>query len=158
MHKIKPPCFILRYIRILIFASIILNIPTTFADSIAIITASQDFQPLSSGKAKMLFKGKVKRLDNKKYSLVDWPAGSKIKQNFYLRLMGQSETKINAIRAKSIFSGQGFPPKVIAEDNFSALEIFLKTHPNSIGYAPTSSLSDQFIVLFIIQAENNDEK
>lgn len=144
-------------IKLLIFALAMFT-PPAFSDSMAIFTASQQFSSISAGKAKMLFKGKIKRLNNKKYSLVDWPAGSQIKEKFYLALMGQSEARINAIRAKLIFSGLGYPPKVMQENNIETLERFLRSTPNSIGYAPTSAISDEFNILFTLQTENNDEK
>jgi len=137
---------------LLIFAVILAISPPIFAEQLAIFTASDQFSPISAGKAKMLFKGKVKRLNNKKYSLVDWPAGSPTKTSFYLNLMGQSEAKINAVRAKLIFSGQGFPPKVIPENNIAVLKRFLRSNRNSIGYAPVSTISDEFDILFILPA------
>jgi len=137
-------------IKLLIFAVILAISPPIFAEQMAIFTASDQFSPISSGKAKMLFKGKVKRLNNKKYSLVDWPAGSPTKASFYLDLMGQSEARINAVRAKLIFSGQGYPPKVMHENDIAVLEAFLKSTPNSIGYAPLSTISDEFNILFIL--------
>lgn len=149
---------ITRYIKLLIFSYLIFSPLPALADSMAIFTVNQDFSPLSAGKAKMLFKGKVKRLNNKKYSLVDWPAGSETKETFYSSLMGQSEAKVNATRAKLIFSGKGFPPKVMKDNNFSTLEAFLKANPTSIGYAPTSAISDEFNILFILQTENSNEK
>lgn len=147
-----------HYLKLLVFVAFLFSSFVTFADPLAIFTASTDFSPLSEGKAKMLFKGKVKRLNNKKYSLVDWPAGSATKEKFYFDLMGQSEAKVNATRAKLIFSGKGFPPKVMADNNFTTLEAFMKQHPTSIGYAPTSAISDEFNILFILQTENDDEK
>lgn len=146
------------YIKLLLFVCIIFNASFVVADSMAIFTASPDFSPLSSGKAKMLFKGKVKRLNDQKYSLVDWPAGSATKERFYFCLMGQSEAKVNATRAKLIFSGKGFPPKVMKDNNFSTLETLLKENPTSIGYAPTSAVPDEFNILFILQTENDNEK
>jgi len=146
-----------RNIKLLIFALLLCASPSIFAESMAIFTASDQFSPISAGKAKMLFKGKVKRLNNKKYSLVDWPAGSKTKINFYLGLMGQSEARINAVRAKLIFSGKGFPPKVMPSNDVAALEELLRSTPNSIGYAPLSMVSDEFEILFTLQMENDDE-
>lgn len=147
-----------KYIKLLIFLSAIFTANHLSAETLAIFTASHDFDELSAGKAKMLFKGKVKQLNNKKYSLVDWPSGSQIKVQFYDDLLEQSESQINATRAKLIFSGRGFPPKEIDNNNFETLEKFLLEHPNSIGYAPTSLISDEFNLLFILQTENNDEK
>ena len=147
-----------RYMRLIIFAAIIFPSPPSWAETMAIFTLNQEFSPLSSGKAKMLFKGKVKRLDDQKYSLVDWPAGSATKEQFYLGLMGQSEAKVNATRAKLIFSGKGFPPKIIKDNNFATLADFLKANPTSIGYAPLSAIPDEFNILFILQMENDNEK
>lgn len=147
--------FIQRYIKLLILIFLLLPSSPLLAESIAIFTLNQDFSELSAGKAKMIFKGKVKRLDNKKYSLVDWPAGSTTKKKFYMGLMGQSEAKVNATRAKLIFSGKGFPPKVMADNHFSTLENILKNNPNSIGYAPLANISDEFNILFILQTESD---
>ncbi|GLS92382.1 hypothetical protein GCM10007916_34530 [Psychromonas marina] len=147
-----------KYIKLLIFLSAIFTSNYLSAESLAIFSANDDFKKLSAGKAKMLFKGKVKRLNNQKYSLVDWPAGSDIKIQFYNDLLEQSESQINATRAKLIFSGRGFPPKEMDKNNFESLQKFLLAHPNSIGYAPASLISDEFNLLFILQTESNDEK
>ena len=147
--------FIQRYIKLLVCTLLLLHSSLLLAESMAIFTSNPSFPQLSAGKAKMLFKGKVKRLDDQKYSLVDWPAGSATKEKFYQGLMGQSEAKVNATRAKLIFSGKGFPPKVIKENNFKTLETFLKSNPNCIGYAPLVNISDEFNILFILQTEGD---
>jgi len=144
-------------IKLLILVAMFAIPIPSFAESMAIFTASDQFTPLSSGKAKMLFKGKVKRLNNKRYSLIDWPAGSPTKVKFYLHLTGQSEARINAVRAKLIFSGKGFPPKVMSENNIEVLKSLLKSNANSIGYAPVSMISEEFNILFIFQAGNDNE-
>ena len=120
------------------------------ADPLAIFTENQSLPTLTAGKAKMLFKGKVKRLDGKKFILVDWPNGSDNKVNFYYHLLGQTEAKVNAYRAKLIFSGKGFPPKVAKENNIPSLVENMKAHKNSISYAPLSDITDNFKILFII--------
>ena len=153
MYKMKILLLMQRYIKLLIFSSLFITAHLQ-AESMAIFTLSQDFPQLSAGKSKMLFKGKVKRLDNKKYTLIDWPVGSSNKGKFYMALMGQSEAKVNASRAKLIFSGKGYPPKVMEENNFSTLKDLLKDNPNSIGYAPLTDISDEFNILFILQVES----
>lgn len=106
----------------------------------------------------MLFKGKLKRLNNKKYSLIDWPAGSTTKKLFYQELIGQTEAKVNATRAKLIFSGKGFPPKVMDNGEMATLKTLLKTNNNSIGYALKADVSDEFTILYILETESSDEK
>ena len=132
-----------------LFFSALIHAETPY--SISIFTASKDFSTLSSGKAKILFQGKIKRLDRKSYSLVDWPPGSKTKKDFYKTLINQSEARVNATRAKLIFSGKGFPPKEIKENNYKTLEKYLRAHKNSIGYAPSSEISKDLTILFTIQ-------
>lgn len=117
---------------------------------LAIFTANQDTPTITVGKAKMLFKGKVKRLGGKKFILVDWPNGSSHKVNFYQDLLGQTEAKLNAYRAKLIFSGKGFPPKISNEDTFQSLTKTMQSHKNAISYAPLSDISDEFKILFVL--------
>ena len=119
-------------------------------DALAIFTANQNLPTMTSGKAKMLFKGKVKRLGGEKFILVDWPNGTDNKVNFYYHLLGQTEAKVNSYRAKLIFSGKGFPPKVIDKNNFSSLKESMQEHKNAISYAPLSDISDEFKILFVI--------
>lgn len=119
-------------------------------DQIAIFTASKVFTSLSSGKAKMLFKGKIRRLNYKKFTLLDWPEGSKIKKQFYQQLVGQSEARINAYRAKLVFSGKGFPPKIATQNNYEAVKNYIKNKPNSIGYALKSMISKDFTILYLV--------
>jgi ABC-type phosphate transport system substrate-binding protein len=119
-------------------------------DNLVIFTASKAFSPLSSGKAKMLFKGKIKRLNNKRVTLLDWPDGSKIKKQFYQDLLGQSEARINVYRAKLVFSGKGTPPKTVSQNNYSAVKNYIKNKPNSISYALQSMVSKEFTILYIM--------
>ncbi|MCK5819125.1 MAG: hypothetical protein KAH18_07695 [Psychromonas sp.] len=140
-------------------AVILLMLSSTFAnakqDQIAIFTATKVFTSLSSGKAKMLFKGRIKRLNNKKIVLLDWPNGSKMKKQFYHELLGQSEARINAYRAKLVFSGKGVPPKIVQQNNYLAVEKYIKGRPNSIGYALKSMISKEFTILYVVPAGEN---
>jgi hypothetical protein len=122
-------------------------------DDIAVISFNKNFATLSVGKVKMLYRGKLKRLNGQKYALIDWPAGSAMKIDFYKSLLGQSESKINAARAKLVFSGKGYPPKVLSKDYYPTLEAYLKLHPNSIGYALLSDVSDELHILYTIKGE-----
>ena len=142
-------------IKLMVLAFMLIFSPNIFANKhdIAIFSLNKNFATLSVGKVKMLYRGKLKRLNSLKYTLIDWPAGSHMKIDFYESLLGQSESKVNALRAKLVFSGKGYPPKVLSKDYYPTLEAYLKSHPNSIGYALLSDVSDGFHILYTIKGE-----
>ena len=138
-----------------LFLSLSVVSASAMAQEMVIFSFNKDFATLSSGKAKMLFRGKLKRLNKQKYLLIDWPTGSTTKVDFYQSLLGMSESKVNASRAKMVFSGKGFPPKVIESDNYLTLKTYLKTIQIPLVMPIVQMFQVSFIFYTLFRRGNN---
>ncbi|MBB1311937.1 MULTISPECIES: hypothetical protein [Aliivibrio] len=123
-------------------------------DSYAIFSMGSSFEPLSKSRARMIYTGKIKKINNTKVVLSDWPDSSPEKETFYKVLLGKTVSQMNGYWASLAFSGKAKPPKSIKAEDVTVLVEWLKENPTGIGYAPLSSLPSGAHVLFIISKGN----
>lgn len=143
---------IVRFVSsILILLSI--NFASYAADDYAVFTSNPDFKSLSKNKVRMIFKGKVKRLQGKQIELSDWSENNPLRNDFYQILLGKDIAQMNAYWASLSFSGKARPPKVIREDTLQALISWVSAKHSRIGYAKLESLPDNVYVLYIVKKE-----
>ena len=81
---------------------------------------------------KKVFLGKKKDLGGVAVTPVDQKDGSATRKNFYEAVIGQSEDDIKAFRTEMTFTGQGTPPRELADD--SAVKAFVASTPGAVGY------------------------
>lgn len=115
-----------------------------------IFSLNPTFSPLSKSKARMLYKGRVKKLDNNKISLIDWTNNSDYKSKFYQLLLGKNISQINGYRAGLAFSGRGNLPVTVEQDDLTLIVEWLTENPNGIAYAPADLLPENANVLITI--------
>ncbi|WP_017443823.1 hypothetical protein [Gayadomonas joobiniege] len=77
---------------------------------------------------------------------IDYPSGSKIKQQFYLKLVNLPETKIRSYWSRLHFSGRARPPYSI--DSRDELFKIIKLKPNSLFYLPKSDVTEEMKIVF----------
>lgn len=128
---------------------------TNTPEGITIFSLNSDFSPLSKSKARMLYKGKVKKLSgNNNFVLLDLPKSSKIRKTFYKNLLGKSISQMNGYWASLSFSGKGVPPEEINNDNIDTVIQWLQSNPDGIAYAPSALVPENANILFtILQGE-----
>lgn len=125
--------------------------------SIAVFTLSSDLKPLTKSKVRMLFRGKLKRLQGQKIELSDWPQDNKLRDEFYQKLLGKDLAQMNAYWASLSFSGKARPPKELDDDNLEALIKWMSDKKSRIGYAPINLIPESANVLYVVKKENNNE-
>lgn len=127
------------------------NVP----EGITIFSLNSDFSPLSKSKARMLYKGKVKKISgSNNFVLLDLPRDSIIRKTFYKKLLGKSISQMNGYWASLSFSGKGVPPEEINNDHIDSIILWLKSNPDGIAYAPSSLVPENANILFtILQGE-----
>lgn len=118
-----------------------------------IYSVNKDFKPISKSKAKMLFKGKVKRLNNEKFTLADWDESSTIRQAFYKAVLGKTISEMNGYWASRVFSGKGKPPTEIKNSTSEIVNNWLEKTPNGIAYSLLANAPDNANILFSIKLD-----
>ena len=119
----------------------------------AVFSLNNDFPELSKSKVRMIYKGKVKRINKKNINLVDLTEESSLKADFYQDLLGKSLSQMNGYRASLAFSGKGNLPVTISNNDIASILDWLEENPNGIAYATIKSLPENVNVLFVLDPE-----
>lgn len=119
----------------------------------AVFSLNNDFPELSKSKVRMIYKGKVKRINKKNINLVDLTEESSLKADFYQDLLGKSLSQMNGYRASLAFSGKGNLPVTISNNDIASILDWLEENPNGIAYATIKSLPEDVNVLFVLDPE-----
>lgn len=106
-----------------------------FGQDFVLVSMNSDMPAISESKAKMLYLGKLKSIDDfGRVVLLDWPEGSNEKQDFYKSFLKKSIPQINSRWARLAFSGKGKPPESLDEATVQALGQWLQDNPRGIAY------------------------
>lgn len=121
----------------------------------AVFSLNSDIPALTKSKARMLYKGKTKKLNGSiKIVLVDLPERSIHREEFYNMLLGKSVTQMNGYWASLSFSGKGTPPEELNSDDIKGIIEWLNANPNGIAYAPVTAVPENAnILITILQGE-----
>lgn len=142
----------------LIFLSISTSVLALEADpndstevEFAIFTLNNELPPLSKSKARMLYRGKSKKIGGSlKIVLVDLPETSMHREDFYSMLLGKSVSQMNGYWAGLAFSGKGSPPEELDGDDIKQILKWLNDNPNGIAYAPIESVPEEVNILITV--------
>ncbi|MCL1147553.1 hypothetical protein AB4298_02695 [Shewanella sp. 10N.261.52.F9] len=148
----------LCYGRILILLLLCCASPSTLAAVVddgdvefAIFSLNNDLPPLSKNKARMLYRGKSKKISGSlKIILVDLPETSIHREDFYKMLLGKSVSQMNGYWAGLAFSGKGSPPEELDSDDIKQILKWLNDNPNGIAYAPIESVPEEVNILITV--------
>ncbi|QUM76437.1 hypothetical protein HWV00_09480 [Moritella sp. 24] len=121
--------------------------------SFAVFSLNNSFPELSKSKVRMIYKGKVKRINKKNINLVDLTDDTNDKADFYQDLLGKSLSQMNGYRASLAFSGKGNLPVTISDNDIASILDWLEENPNGIAYATIKSLPEDVNVLFVLTPE-----
>ncbi|ELR67013.1 hypothetical protein C942_04717 [Photobacterium marinum] len=121
----------------------------------AVFSMNKELPQLTKSKARMLYKGRTKKLNGSiKIVLVDLPETSILREDFYSMLLGKSISQMNGYWASLSFSGKGTPPEELNSDDIKDILEWLNDHPNGIAYAPVSTVPENAnILITILQGE-----
>jgi hypothetical protein len=121
----------------------------------AVFSMNSDIPALSKSKARMIYKGKTKKINGSlKIILVDLPENSIHREDFYSMLLGKSISQMNGYWASLSFSGKGKAPEELNIDDIKSIIEWLNNNPNGIAYAPIESVPENAnILITILQGE-----
>ena len=80
--------------------------------------------------------------------LLDQPESNPTRELFYTKVTGKSSAQVKATWSRLVFSGQGVPPRTIA--NSEAVKKTVTTHPNALGYIEKSAVDSTVKVLLTV--------
>jgi len=121
--------------------------------SFAVFSLNNSFPELSKSKVRMIYKGKVKRINKKSINLADLTDGTEDKANFYQNLLGKSLSQMNGYRAGLAFSGKGNLPTTLSNNDIATILDWLEQNPNGIAYTTINTLPENVNVLFVLDSE-----
>ena len=79
---------------------------------------------------------------------LDQPSASTIRAEFYQKVAGKDLAQVKAIWARLAFSGQGQPPKELADD--AAVKKMIASNPKAIGYIDKKNVDSSIKVMLIV--------
>ncbi len=115
---------------------ILLCINTAYSTEFVVVTRSEIIQKLTSNQVKMLYRGIISNVNGLNISLADLPSDSKIRESFYLGLLGKTPSQMQALRARQNFSGRNIPPYELSSSDKDLMFNWLTENPEGILYIP----------------------
>jgi ABC-type phosphate transport system substrate-binding protein len=83
--------------------------------------------------------------------LFDLPDGQPLREQFYTTQLARSAANVRSIWTQNIFTGRGFPPKVVATE--AEMKQLVSSSPLAIGYIRASELDSTVRALTLSAAE-----
>lgn len=114
-------------------------VENAYADVVVIVSAKSVVAHLSAEQVGRIFLGKVNTFPNGGNAApVDQAAGAAIRDEFYAKVVRKSASQLTAYWAKMVFTGDGFPPKLLGGN--AAVKQAIANDPDAIGYIDRSAL------------------
>jgi len=103
------------------------------ADVVVVVSSKSPIKSLTAEQITKIFLGKTVTFPNgKTASPIDQPEGSAVRDEFYAKVAHKSPSQLTAYWAKIIFTGDGRPPRLLA-DNVAVIKA-IASNPSAIGY------------------------
>ena len=116
------------------------------ADVVVVVSAKSAITRLKPDQISKIFLGKTDTFPNGSNATpIDQAEGSAIRNEFYAKVTGKSSSQLTAYWAKVIFTGDGYPPKLLEGNN--AVKKAVADNPNAIGYIDKATLDSSVRVL-----------
>lgn len=110
------------------------------AEVVVVVSSKSPVKSLTAEQTARIFLGKVATFpDGQAVVPVDQPEGSKVREEFYDKVVRKSPAQLTAYWAKVIFTGDGRPPMLI--DGNIAVRKAIAGNPNAIGYIDKSAVN-----------------
>lgn len=107
---------------------------------VVVVSSKSSIKSLTAEQTAKIFLGKVSALPNGLTAVpIDLPEGSAVRDEFYLKVAHKNSSQLTAYWAKIIFTGDGRPPKLLADS--IAVRKAIATNPNAIGYIDKSAVN-----------------
>src|SRR3970040_162670 len=115
-------------------------VASAHAEVVVVVSSKSPVKSLTSEQTTKIFLGKVVTFPNGQTAFpIDQPEGSAVRDEFYSKVARKNPSQLTAYWAKVIFTGDGRPPKLLA-DNL-AVRKAIASNPNAIGYIDKSAVN-----------------
>lgn len=122
-------------------------VANAYADVVVVVSAKCAVSHLSAEQTGRIFLGKVNTFPGGGHVLpLDQPEGAPIRDEFYTRVLNKSAAQLTAYWAKMVFTGDGFPPRLI--NGNAAVKHAVSSNPDAIGYIDRSAVDGSVKVVF----------
>ena len=133
--------------RLAVAAAMLMAVSAARADIVVVVSAKSSVGKLTKDQVADVFLGKSTSLPGASQAVpLDQAAGSKVRDEFYTKVTGQTQAQVKTTWAKLSFSGKGTPPKALASDD--EVKQQLAANPNAIGYVDKSKLDASVKAVF----------
>ncbi|MCE0495326.1 hypothetical protein [Vibrio salinus] len=134
-----------------------MSINTTYSTEFVVVTHSRIIQELTTNQVKMLYRGLISNINGQTITLADLPLNSKIRESFYLTLLGKTPSQMQALRARQNFSGRHIPPYELSSSNKKLIQKWLSNNPEGIIYIPKEWQTSDLRVVYQFDSEEEVE-
>jgi ABC-type phosphate transport system substrate-binding protein len=124
-----------------IAAAMMLTFSLAHADVVVVVSAKSSASKLTREQVADIFLGRSTSLVP-----LDQAAGSKVRDEFYTKVAGQTAAQVKTLWAKLSFSGKGTPPKALGSDD--EVKAQLAANPNAIAYLEKSKVDASVKAVF----------
>jgi ABC-type phosphate transport system substrate-binding protein len=112
---------------------------TTFCDSIVVIMNRDNSNTVDLAYISKIYSGALKAWpDGSPVFALDLSEENELRGQFSTQVLNRSVANMRAIWSQNIFTGKGFPPKVVSLD--TEMKRLVATNRNAVGYIRTSQL------------------
>lgn len=127
-----------------IAVAFLISLPA-FSEVVVIVHPNND-ATLDAKGVQRIFLGKAKQFSNGTEALpINQVNGAASRTSFDKDLLGRSSNQVSAYWSKQVFTGQGIPPKEVADD--AAVVSLVSKNQNAIGYADKSAVTGDVKIL-----------
>lgn len=116
------------------------------ADPVVTIVHKDNPHPIDRRYVAGIYTGRVRTWpDGSPVLPLDVGEGSRVRTQFYTRVVGKSEATMQALWSKNIFAGRGLPPTLAPQGG--EMKRLVATNRNAIGYLRASEADDSVKVI-----------
>jgi ABC-type phosphate transport system substrate-binding protein len=117
------------------------------ADVVAVVSTRSPVTALSKNQLLDIFLGRANRYpDGTPASPIDQAEGSPLRDEFYIKVAGQTAAQMLAYWSKIIFTGRGQPPPTVSTD--AEMKKRIRDNPAAIGYIDRAAVDDSVRIVF----------
>ena len=130
-----------------IIAALLFTLPMLACAELAVVTSDRaSLNSLTENEVKQLFSGQLRQIGGNRIQPLDLPSSSKLREEFYRKLLGRSPEQMRAYWTRLIFTGQGQPPREVS--GAQEMGTLLNSSLEFIGYLPVEELTGNTKVLY----------
>lgn len=136
-------------LRTVIFAALFALSQVAAAEIVVVTSANAGIDSLSRADVQQLFSGKKKEVAGVRLQPLDQPPNSKIREEFYRKVLDKSPSQMRSYWARMTFTGKANPPGTVSGP--AELDALLGGQSAFVGYVPADQVGAGMKVLYRVQ-------